>query len=514
MIRYADLAACGLAAKPSLITFALPIVCRAESEGFDRKKLLDAVRSMCISGLVNERCPAELAERLEPLAQAIRAAGIVGGEWKPREAPAPWRLWSKGMEGADGEPVLAAALEAAGGNWMPAPANDGIDGGSMMQMHRAASLPVTTGGALMPDAHTGYGLPIGGVLAVRNAVIPYAVGVDIACRMRLTVLDIPLEEFEAHQERFVEAIELETRFGVGAKFERHELRSHAVLDADWSFCTPLKANRDRAVLQLGTSGGGNHFVEFGMLTLDKPCREPGFTLEAGRWLALLSHSGSRGTGEAVAEHYSTLAMSMRPQLPAELRHLAWLDMDSEAGAEYWQAMQLMGRYASANHELIHEHILKRLGAQAVAMVENHHNFAWRETYDLGDGPEELIIHRKGATPAAEGVLGVVPGSMATPGFVVRGKGCEASFRSCSHGAGRRLSRKAAFQNLDREAMHTLLESRGVRLLSGSLDESPEAYKDILPVIAAQNDLIDVLARFDPRLVKMAPEGKAPAWWKK
>lgn len=514
MIRYADLAACGLAAKPSLIHVALPIVCRAESEGFERKKLLDAVRSMCICGRANDRCPAVIVECLEPLAEAIRAAGLTCGEWAPREIPAPWRLWSEGRNGVDGEAVLTSALEASEDGFVPASAVGGIDGGSMMQMHRACSLPVTAGGALMPDAHTGYGLPIGGVLAVRGAVIPYAVGVDIACRMRLSVLDIPFEEFEADQERFVEAIEAETRFGVGAKFERFQLRSHAVLDEDWRFCTPLKANRDRAVLQLGTSGGGNHFVEFGMLTVEEPCREQGFTLEPGHWLALLTHSGSRGTGEAVAEHYSTLAMSMRPQLPAELRHLAWLDMESEAGVEYWKAMELMGRYASANHELIHEHILKHLGAQAVAMVENHHNFAWRETYDLGNGTEELIIHRKGATPAARGVLGVVPGSMATPGFVVRGKGNEASFCSCSHGAGRRLSRKTAFQTLDHDAMQTLLESRGVRLISGSLDESPEAYKDILPIIEAQHDLIDVLARFDPRLVKMAPEGKAPAWRKR
>ena len=171
----------------------------------------------------------------------------------------------------------------------------------------------------------------------------------------------------------------------------------------------------------------------------------------------------------------------------------------------------MGRYASANHALIHESITRRLGLEPVASVENHHNFAWKERF----GGEELIVHRKGATPAGEGVLGIVPGSMGAPGFVVRGKGNPASFASCSHGAGRLMSRKAAFRTLSRETMEAILKERGVRLLSGPLDESPEVYKDIRDVISRQADLVDVLAEFSPRIVKMAPaEGFRPAWGKK
>lgn len=166
--------------------------------------------------------------------------------------------------------------------------------------------------------------------------------------------------------------------------------------------------------QFGTSGG-NHFVEFGELHVGSA--DLGIE-EEKVYLALRSHSGSRGTGEDVAGRFSKLAMELCPHLPHELRHLAWFDMDSDAGREYWGAMQLMGRYAAANHELIHQHILKDLGAQALLHVENHHNFAWEEDHN----GESVIVHRKGATPAGKGVFGIVPGSMGTSGFVVQGKG--------------------------------------------------------------------------------------------
>lgn len=270
-----------------------------------------------------------------------------------------------------------------------------------------------------------------------------------------------------------------------------------------------KRIKGKAALQLGSSGSGNHFVEFGVLELQAPARETGFNLDPGRYLALLSHSGSRGTGEAVARHYSELARDLHPEIPEKLAQLAWLELDTQEGQEYWNAMQLMGRYASANHELIHKHVLGALGAQPLAMVENHHNFAWKETID----GEELIIHRKGATPANAGRLGVVPGSMCSNAFVVRGKGNPASYFSCSHGAGRKMSRAAAYRELTQEKLDELLAKNNVHLLSGTLDESPEAYKDINEVMAAQADLVDVLAKFEPRLVKMAPEAgsKLPKW---
>src|SRR5262249_48285690 len=154
------------------------------------------------------------------------------------------------------------------------------------------------------------------------------------------------------------------------------------------------------------------FVEYGLLTLE----QPDLGLQPGAYLALLSHSGSRGSGAAVCQHYSTLARQLRPDLPKELSYLAWLDLDSQPGREYWDAMNLLGDYAAATHEVTHRRVVSTLGAEAIAHIENHHNFAWKETHDLGHGPEVLIVHRKGATPAGPGVLGVIPGSMATPGF--------------------------------------------------------------------------------------------------
>jgi len=368
---------------------------------------------------------------------------------------------------------------------------DDVEPFAVTQMENACRLPVSVAGALMPDAHQGYGLPIGGVLATRGAVIPYAVGVDIACRMKLSVLDLPPEELDRRSDRLRRAIEAETSFGIGATFR--DRRQHEVMDRDWRISPVTQRLKDKAWSQLGTSGSGNHFVELGVLTLDAPELE----LAAGRYLALLSHSGSRGTGAAVADHYSRLARSMRGGLPKELVHLAWLDLSSEAGQEYWRAMQLMGRYAAANHELIHRHVVRHLGARVLAGVENHHNFAWIERH----GGREV--------PAGEGDLGVIPGSMASPAYVVRGRGNPDSLRSAAHGAGRRMSRTEARRRFTRRELDALLAERGVRLISAGLDEVPMAYKDIDAVMAAQRDLVTIVARFDPRLVKMSPPGERP-----
>ena len=367
---------------------------------------------------------------------------------------------------------------------------------SVRQMDNACRLPVAVRGALMPDAHRGYGLPIGGVLATDNAVIPYAVGVDIACRVKMSVIDLQVDTDPA---RLTKAIERETRFGVGAKFK--DRRDHGVMDRDWSV-TPLTHNlKDKAWSQLGTSGSGNHFVEFGTFELEKP----DLGLAPGKYLALLSHSGSRGSGATIADHYSKLAMRRHPELPKELTHLAWLDLDTEEGQEYWAAMELMGHYAAANHACIHRHITGHLGATVLLDLENHHNFAWKEVHD----GRPVIVHRKGATPAGKGVLGIIPGSMASFTYVVRGKGNPDSMHSAAHGAGRVMSRTAAKKNLDWKTAKRLLEDRGVTLLSAGLDEVPMVYKDIDQVMAAQSDLVEPIARFMPRLVKMAQEGERP-----
>jgi tRNA-splicing ligase RtcB len=259
--------------------------------------------------------------------------------------------------------------------------------------------------------------------------------------------------------------------------------------------------KDKAWSQLGTSGSGNHFVEFGELTLG----EAGLGLEPGVYLALLSHSGSRGTGASVADHYCRLARELRPELPRELIHLAWLDLNSEPGQEYWAAMELMGRYAAANHAVIHRMIARNLGARVLLDVENHHNFAWRERHGGGD----VIVHRKGATPAGPGVLGIIPGSMGAPGYVVRGRGSAAALDSASHGAGRRMSRKQAKASFTWSEVKKFLAERRVELISAGLDEVPMAYKNIETVMAAQQDLVETVARFDPRIVRMAPAGERP-----
>ena len=421
--------------------------------------------------LRDDPCFGELARSM-----ALHRQGESPKVFTRRDAPAPWRQW--------GEEIEESALA---------------------QMRVACDLPVAVRGALMPDAHVGYGLPIGGVLATRDAVIPFAVGVDIACRMRLSVLDLPADALRGQRDRLVRGLEEQTRFGVGQQFDRHR-REHEVMDEDWAV-TPLTRNlKDKAWGQLGTSGSGNHFVEFGTLTLEAPA----LGLEAGTYLALLSHSGSRGAGAAVADHYAKLAMRVHPELPDELRWLAWLGLDTAEGRDYWAAMELMGRYAAANHACIHRHVIAAVGGRALAVIENHHNFAWRETHELPTGERcELIVHRKGATPASAGELGVIPGSMASPGYVVRGRGSEEALRSASHGAGRRMSRRKAAETYRWGSVRDHLAHRGVELLSAGIDEVPFAYKDIDKVMAAQTDLVEVLARFDPRLVKMAPDGERP-----
>lgn len=376
---------------------------------------------------------------------------------------------------------------------------DEIDAAAHEQMRNACGLPVSAAAALMPDAHVGYGLPIGGVLATRDAVIPYAVGVDIACRVMLTVFDVPAAAIEGDAERLERILEGSTLFGVGKGFKGSGRAQHPVMDADWTVSPVTSANRDKAWEQLGTSGSGNHFVEFGEF-----CALNGYQGEA--LLAVVSHSGSRGTGAAVCDHYSKMAASMHPDLPKEFRHLAWLPLEgpgSAEGQEYWHAMELMGQYASANHHVIHSKIVTALGAPVRMQVENHHNFAWKEVH----GGRSLIVHRKGATPAGAGVLGYIPGTMAAPGYLVEGLGNPESLDSASHGAGRKLSRTKARATERWDRLRASLEQSRVRLLSAGLDESPIAYKDIERVMEAQRTLVRPVARFTPRIVKMAPEGE-------
>ncbi len=364
------------------------------------------------------------------------------------------------------------------------------------QMYSAMKLPITVDGAIMPDAHYGYGLPIGGVLATNNAVIPYGVGMDIGCRMCLSIYRDGPEMIYQRRDELKSILQTHTRFGLKERFDRPG-EAEVLEDPLFGEIKMLKRLQMTAYQQLGSSGGGNHFVEFGVVTLKTDSVELG--LKAGEYTALLSHSGSRGLGANIAMHYTKLAKS-QSHLPKNVQHLAWLDLNSQDGQEYWMAMNLAGDYASACHHDIHRRISKALKIQAKNVVENHHNFAWKEL--MPDG-REAIVHRKGATPAGKDILGVIPGSMTKNGYIVKGLGNQESINSASHGAGRIMSRRAAKQSTTRSAMMKELKEFGVELIGGGLDESPMAYKDIDEVMAHQKDLVQVLGSFTPKIVRMA-----------
>lgn len=372
----------------------------------------------------------------------------------------------------------------------------GIDGATFRQMNDAMSLPVTIAGALMPDAHVGYGLPIGGVLATRkDIVIPYAVGMDIACRMCMSIFEPGAEWLEKNHEHLRNILISNTEFGNGPG---NNQKDHSVLeDPAWESSAFIKQLQHKAARQLGTSGGGNHFAEWGIIEMEEGLSSARKSKQ--KYLALLTHSGSRGLGASVAQHFSKLAQKLTP-LSAPFNKLAWLNLNSEEGAMYWEYMNLAGSYASACHHVIHEKIAADLGMKPVKIVENHHNFAWKE--ELPDG-KEVIVHRKGATPAAGSEEGIIPGSMSQPGFYVRGKGNHQALNSAAHGAGRTLSRRKAKQVLDQHEVDLELKKEGISLTGGGLDEAPMVYKNIHDVMNAQSELVEILGAFYPKIVRMA-----------
>lgn len=379
---------------------------------------------------------------------------------------------------------------------------------TLEQMDNAAHLPISRAGALMPDGHPGYGLPIGGVLATANSVIPYGVGMDIACRLRLSIFFEPPDILPAQRDRFKKALLFNTRFGIGSRdgeWDRHQRRVHPVLDDPrWQEVSFLARQHDLAVRQLGTSGTSNHFAEWAALTALEDV--PRLGLAAGEQrLCFVTHSGSRGVGANIAREYTTVAKAAHPQLPKKYQELAWLDLNTAAGQEYWLAMQLAGEFASANHQTIHQTVIAAAGLEVAAFVENHHNFAWEEEH----AGQRLIVHRKGATPAAAGVLGVIPGTMADTGYIVVGLGNAESLNSSSHGAGRPRSRTASKQMITRHQRDAYLRQRGVELLNpeAGVDEAPQAYKNPAEVMAKQSDLVRPVAAFMPLMVMMAGDKK-------
>jgi len=375
--------------------------------------------------------------------------------------------------------------------------NKHIEGNAIRQMQMVMRLPIAVQGALMPDAHQGYGLPIGGVLAADNAVIPYGVGMDIGCRMALSILDLPGSYVEHNAYALKKVLQEYTHFGNDGGLEFRQ--EHAVLDhPDFQLTDLLRRLHGKAARQLGSSGSGNHFVEFGIVELVEGNR---LQLPANKYAALLSHSGSRSLGANIAQQYTNIAMN-KCKLPREAKQLAWLTMDSAEGQEYWLSMNLAGEYAKACHDRIHDNVCCALGVNVLQTVENHHNFAWKERFSDG---REYIVHRKGATPASKNAHGIIPGNMIAPGFIVRGLGNELSLNSAAHGAGRRMSRLKAKESTTAGAMKKLLQSEKVTLIGGSPEEAPMAYKDIEAVMKSQGTLVEVEGKFYPKIVRMAKD---------
>lgn len=362
------------------------------------------------------------------------------------------------------------------------------------QFYTSLKLPVSVKGALMPDAHFGYGLPIGGVLATKNAVIPYGVGLDIGCRMCLSILDTPVSYLDGAKDKYEKALAEHTKFGMYEVHKTH-IENEIFDDETFNLMPILRRLKSKAIKQLGTSGGGNHFVEFGEVEILEDDEQIG--LPKGKYVGILSHSGSRGFGAEIAQYYTRVAVENCP-LPKEAQHLAWLDVETHLGQEYWIAMNLAGDYTAACHADIHRRLIKAVGGRLKARIENHHNFAWKENVD----GEELIVHRKGATPASEGQLGIIPGSMTSKGYIVKGRGNAASLHSASHGAGRKHARNFAKNAFTQKEMKEELKKHKVTLIGGSLEEAPMMYKDINQVMNAQQDLVDILGTFQPRIVRM------------
>jgi|TARA_Y100000310_G_scaffold128033_1_gene127184 tRNA-splicing ligase RtcB len=346
--------------------------------------------------------------------------------------------------------------------------------------------------ALLPDGHVGYGMPIGGIMATKNVIVPNAVGVDIGCGV--CAVKTSLTEIDTE---ILKKIMGEIRKLIPLGFKRHKEGQ----DMDWEFagegeipkiCLQEWSNASKS---LGTLGGGNHFIEI----------QKGD--DGHIWIML--HSGSRNLGFTVANFYNRLAVKLNQkwhsQVPKEWE-LAFLLVDSEEGQKYIEEMRYCVEYALANRELMMDRILdiirEKIGGFGYTwdnMINIAHNYAALENH-FG---QNVWVHRKGATRAREGQLGIIPGSQGTNSYIVRGKGNPDSFESCSHGAGRKMGRKEAKCNLNLEEEIKKLKDKnvihGIRGIR-DLDEAPGAYKDINTVIQNQKDLIDVAVILYPLAV--------------
>jgi tRNA-splicing ligase RtcB len=365
---------------------------------------------------------------------------------------------------------------------------EAADEQTLAQARNLANLPFAVHHiALMPDAHVGFGMPIGGVLAAEGQVIPHAVGLDIGCGMRTWRTGVTAEELLPVRDAILHDIQRAVPQG----FHWHETSQAYRTDLfdEVPDISVLREQTARAERQLGTLGGGNHFIEL--------------QVDASGVVWAMIHSGSRNVGLQTAERYDQIARddnrSRASEVPLEWG-LAHLEIGSAAGTEYLAAMDWCLRFAAENRRLMAEAvqlaIARRLpAAEPGPAIDVHHNYAAVEEH-FG---EKVVVHRKGAVRARGTVI--VPGSMGTASYIGEGLGNPGSFESCSHGAGRAMGRKAAMRALSREHVLAELESSGVRLVTASkravAEEAPEAYKDIEDVMRWQRDLVEPTTRLIP-----------------
>ena len=370
---------------------------------------------------------------------------------------------------------------------------DDIEAGALDQARNLANLPfVFKHIAVMPDAHQGYGMPIGGVMASEEMVVPNAVGVDIGCGMcavRTSLSAIPPEKLK------LVLAEIRRTVPLGFKHHLHKQSARLMPQTEIPLAElPVVASQFQSALtQLGTLGGGNHFIE----------------IQKGNdghvWLMV--HSGSRNLGFKVANHYNRLAIELNRRWGSKIPsnwQLAFLPVNSQAGQQYLREMQYCIDFAYANRKIMMERVKDAVLAVAApvffeSMINIAHNYAALEEHFH----RQVMVHRKGATRAREGELGIIPGSQGTPSYIVRGKGNKESFASCSHGAGRKMGRKQAQRQLNLEQERKRLDDQGiihaVRSV-GDLEEAAGAYKDIDEVIDNQLDLVEVVVELRPLAV--------------
>ena len=364
----------------------------------------------------------------------------------------------------------------------------GPDDGTFAQARNLANLPFAVGHiALMADAHVGYGMPIGGVLATEGQVIPHAVGLDIGCGMRTWSTGIRAEEFLPARETIL--ADIQRSVPQGFDWQAHSQAERTDLFDEVPDSAALRAQIPRAERQLGTLGGGNHFIEL--------------QVDADGIVWVMIHSGSRNVGKQMADYYDHMAKAENKRdhsdVPAEWG-LAHLDIASESGAEYLAVMDWCLRFAAENRRLMAEAVQAAISRRFPDAVPGpafdvHHNYAAVERH-LG---KEVVVHRKGAVRAVGTVI--VPGSMGTASYLGEGLSNPESFESCSHGAGRAMGRKAATRALSAGRVYGELERAGVKLVTADrravAEEAPEAYKDIEEVMRAQRDLVTPRIRLLP-----------------